>query len=57
MHLLNYDLSYEAQIKRLNQAIKVLEIKLQQKLKDKSALFEIRRNMNDKRIKELRLKN
>ena len=53
--LLDFNLSYESNIKKTQKTINNLEIKIQRSLKIKSSVFEISRNEFDKRIKQVRI--
>ena len=53
--LLDFNLSYESNIKKTQKTINNLEIKIQRSLKTKSSVFETSRNEFDKRIKQVRI--
>ena len=53
--LLDFNLSYESNIKKTQKTINNLEIKIQRSLKIKSKIFKISRNEFDKRIKQVRI--
>lgn len=53
--LLDFNLSYESNIKKTQKMINNLEIKIQRSLKIKSKIFKIGRNEFDKRIKQVRI--
>ena len=53
--LLDFNLSYESNIKKTQKTINHLEFKIQRSLKTKSSVFETSRNEFDKRIKQVRI--
>jgi hypothetical protein len=53
--LLDFNLSYESNIKKTQKTINHLEFKIQRSLKTKSSVFEKSRNEFDKRIKQVRI--
>jgi hypothetical protein len=53
--LLDFNLSYESNIKKTQKTINNLEIKIQRSLKIKSKIFKVSRNEFDKRIKQVRI--
>ena len=53
--LLDFNLSYESNIKKTQKTINNLEIKIQRSLKIKSNIFKVSRNEFDKRIKQVRI--
>lgn len=53
--LLDFNLSYESNIKKTQKTIKHLEFKIQRSLKIKSSVFETSKNDFDKRIKQVRI--
>lgn len=53
--LLDFNLSYESNIKKTQKTINHLEFKIQRSLKIKSSVFETSKNDFDKRIKQVRI--
>jgi hypothetical protein len=53
--LLDFNLSYESNIKKTQKTINHLEFKIQRSLKTKSSVFETSRNEFDKRIMQVRI--
>jgi hypothetical protein len=53
--LLDFNLSYESNIKKTQKTINHLEFKIQRSLKTKKSVFETSRNEFDKRIKQVRI--